>query len=162
MIEMSDEMIQLHIDTAKSLKSHVRRRYMAKVVRALGYGGKAFARREFGWDRRTIIKGMHELDSGFICFDNYQARGRKKAEELLPELLVDIIDIVDSQSQSDPRFRHARLYCMMSAEQVRTQLISQKGYKAEELPTPRVLRRKLNQLGYTLKRVQKTKPKKNS
>jgi hypothetical protein len=39
-------------------------------------------------------------------------------------------------------------------------LISQKGYSDEELPTEETIRRRLNELGYSLKKVSKTKPKK--
>jgi hypothetical protein len=41
-------------------------------------------------------------------------------------------------------------------------LISQKGYSDEELPTEETIRKRLNELGYSLKKVSKTKPKKNS
>lgn len=46
----------------------------------------------------------------------------------------------------------------MSSAQVRHQLIEIKGYQDEELPTTEVIRQRLNQLGYGLKRVAKTKP----
>jgi hypothetical protein len=46
----------------------------------------------------------------------------------------------------------------MTASEVRRQLIAQYGYTEEELPTSETIRRKLNDLGYTLKRVLKTKP----
>jgi len=32
-------------------------------------------------NRVTIRKGVHELKSGIECADNFQGRGRKKAEE---------------------------------------------------------------------------------
>jgi hypothetical protein len=41
---------------------------------------------------------------------------------------------------------------------VRLQLIKQKNYKDEELPSAETIRRRLNELGYTLKRVVKAKP----
>ena len=46
----------------------------------------------------------------------------------------------------------------MTASEVRRQLIAQYGYTEEELPTSETIRRKLNDLGYTLMRVLKTKP----
>lgn len=42
--------------------------------------------------------------------------------------------------------------------EVRLQLIKQKNYKDEELPSAETIRRRLNELGYTLKRVVKAKP----
>lgn len=41
-----------------------RRQFMAQVVKSLGIGGQTFAEKELGWNRRTIRKGMQELDSG--------------------------------------------------------------------------------------------------
>jgi hypothetical protein len=43
---------------------------------------------------------------------------------------------------------------------LRRELILSKGYKDESLPSEETIRRKLNEIGYTLKRVAKTKPQK--
>jgi hypothetical protein len=44
---------------------------------------------------------------------------------------------------------------------VRRQLIAQKGYSDDELPTAETITTKLNELGYSLKKVAKTQPQKN-
>jgi hypothetical protein len=75
-------------------------------------------------------------------------------------LLNDIRDLVTAQSQTDPRFRNQRLYTRLTAEEVRKQLQKQKGYSNAELPHPRTIRRKLNDLGFHLTKVAKCKPKK--
>jgi hypothetical protein len=54
-----------------------------------------------------------------------------------------------------------RLYTQVSAAEVRRQLLPTKGYKEDELPTAETIRQRLNELGYSLKRVSKTKPKKS-
>jgi hypothetical protein len=160
-MELTDELKSLLIDTAKQLKGSARRQFMARTVKALGPGGASRVEREFGWNRKTIRKGMHEVDSGIICLDACGARGRKLAEEHLPNLLVDIRAIVDGQSQTDPQFKTKRLYTRLSAPEVRRQLISQKDYRDEELPTPTTIATKLNQLGYYPTKVAKSKPKKS-
>ncbi len=81
-------------------------------------------------------------------------------EEQLPHLLEDIRDIVDSQSQTDPSFKTTRLYTRLSAAEVRRQLIAQKGYTDEELPSRQGINRQLQALGYHLRKVAKTKPRK--
>ncbi|RCJ30260.1 transposase, partial [Nostoc sp. ATCC 53789] len=124
------------------------------------HGGKSIAERELGWNRVTIGKGIKELNSGITCVDNYQGRGRKKAEEHLPTLLEDIKKLVDSQSQIDPTFKSQRLYTRLGASVVRHQLIEKFGYAEEELPTSETIRVKLNDLGYRLKRVAKIQPQK--
>jgi hypothetical protein len=45
--------------------------------------------------------------------------------------------------------------------EVRRQLISQKGYREEELPTAATIATKLNQLGYYPTQVAKSKPQKS-
>lgn len=113
-----------------------------------------------GWNRYSIRKGIKELKSGITCVENYSAKGRYKAEEHLPTLLEDIKNIVDSQSQTDPSFKTRRLYTRLSAAEVRKQLIEKYGYRDEVLPTSETIRVKLNDLGYTLKRVAKVLPQK--
>ncbi len=161
-MELTDELKATYIETAQALKGSDRRVFMARIVQALGRGGQSRAAREFGWCRDTIRKGMRELDSGQRLVDNFGARGRKKAEEKLPNLVADIGSIVDGHSQTDPTFQSVRLYTRLSAAEVRRQLIQQKGYTDEQLPTEETIRVKLNQLGYTLRAVQKSRPQKNS
>ncbi|GCE61862.1 hypothetical protein MiAbB_03805 [Microcystis aeruginosa NIES-4285] len=43
---------------------------------------------------------------------------------------------------------------------MRRQLIEQKGYQEEELPSEETIRCRLNEMGYSLKRVVKAKPQK--
>jgi hypothetical protein len=45
---------------------------------------------------------------------------------------------------------------------VRRQLIEQKGYQEEELPSEETIRCRLNEMGYSLKRVVKAKPQKTA
>lgn len=89
-------------------------------------------------------------------------KGRYKAEEHLPNLLEDIKNIVDSQSQTDPSFKSQRLYSRLSAAEVRKQLIEKYGYSDENLHTSETIRVKLNNLGYKLRRVKKVQPQKKS
>lgn len=161
MIEITQEMKTTYIETAKVLRGDERRIFMARIVKMLGRGGQSYAEREFGWNRRTIRKGTHEVESGVRCIDNFRARGRKRAEEHLPNLLADISSIVDSQSQTDPTFRTMRLYTRLSVVEVRRQLIEQKGYCDAELPSLSTLNVKLKALGYHLRSVQKSRPQKN-
>lgn len=148
------------IETAHTLKGSDRRLFMARTVKLLGWGGQRQAERQLGWNRHTIIKGMHELESGIVCLDAFSQRGRLRAEERLPHLLDDIKAIVDGQSQTDPRFRTQRLYTRLSAATVRQQLIEQRGYSEDEVPAIRTLNDKLNQLGYRPTKVAKCRPKK--
>jgi hypothetical protein len=156
------EMIFILIDTAKDLKGSQKRLFMARTVKAMGRGGQRWAEEHLGWCRDTIRKGMHELDSGMTCVDAFHCRRRKPAEEHLPRLLDDIRAIADGQSQADPKFQTNRLFTRISAAEVRRQLIATKGYTDAELPTQQTINTKLNLLGYSLTRVAKCRPQKES
>jgi len=161
-MELTDSLKTMLIETARSLKGSARRLFMARTVKELGHVGQQRAARELGWGRMTIRKGLRELESNLICLDNFAARGRKRAEDHLPNLLTDIAAIVDSQSQADPQFRTNRLYTRLDAAEVRRQLIAQKGYTDAELPTLPTITTKLNRLGYYPQKVAKSEPKKRS
>jgi hypothetical protein len=161
-MELTDSIKTLLIATATALKGSARRLFMARTVKELGPGGQQRAARELGWGRMTIRKGMRELERGVVCIDAFTLRGRKRAEDHLPQLLTDIQALVDSQSQTDPQFRTNRLYTRLTAAEVRRQLIAQKGYTDAALPTVATISAKLNALGYYPQTVAKSRPQKKS
>ena len=160
MLELTDSLKALLQETAERLKGHERRRFMAQIVDEVGVGGQRLAERELGWNRGLIRKGKREVEAGIVCVDAFQLRGRRLSEERLPNLLTDLKNLVDSQSQTDPKFKTHRLYTRLSTAEVRRQLVAQCGYSCEELPSEETLRTRLNQLGYYPSKVGKTKPKK--
>jgi len=103
---------------------------------------------------------MREIKSGITCIDNFSGRGRKSCEEHLTSLLDDIKRIADPITQTDPTFRTTSLYAPITAKSVYQRLIEEMNYTDKELPTIRTISNKLNQLGYKLKKVAKSKPKK--
>lgn len=159
-IQLTDHLKAVYIKTADKLKGSDRRQFMASIVQGLGLGGQTWAEKYLGWNRRTIRKGMMELVAGKKIKDGYHRSGRKRIETKLPNLLEDIKSIVDGQSQTDPSFKSTRLYTRLTAAEVRNQLIRMKGYVEEELPTTETIRGRLNQMGFSLKRVRKTHPQK--
>jgi len=159
-MELASELKTFFIEAASKLTGHTSRLFQAQVVRLLGKGGQRRAEEELGWNRGTIRKGMHELESGIRCEDAFSARGRKPAEAHLPNLLEDLKEVMEAQSQTDPTFKTTRLFSRVSAKAVREQLIKQRGYSDKELPCEETIRVKINQLGYRLRSVQKSRPKK--
>lgn len=159
-VNITPEFKEFLNETRSKLKSSERRKFMARVVQLMGKGGQYRAEKELGWDRKTIIKGTKELKSGIDCFDNFSGRGRHSVEEILPNILDDIKDIVNPVSQCDPTFHSTDLYSPITAEEVRRRLIEEKYYRPSQLPTVRTISTKLNQLNFRLKKVTKSKPKK--
>jgi hypothetical protein len=141
----------------QKLTGSERRVYLAGIAKQLGYGGMKLVQESFGIDYRTLQKGMEELESGNYIVDAFHKRGRKGIETHLPNILDDIKGIVDSESQTDPRFEDNRLYTRLTPENIKMQL-RKKGYKPEELPTNQTIYNKVNELGYSFSTIQKTKP----
>lgn len=145
-------------DAAKKLTGVKRRSFIAKVVIELYDRNARKAEQELGWGRETIQKGINELSSNIVCVDNYKGRGNKKTEEKIPTLERDIREIVEPHCQVDPKFQSNLVYTRITPKAVRQALLDEKEYKDEELPTERTILNILNRLGYSLKRVEKTKP----
>lgn len=161
-MELSEALKETLNETQATLKGYERRHFRAQIVETVFDGKPSHAERELGWNRGTLRKARQELQGGFCYIDRSQERGRKRSEEQLPDLLTDICAIVDSQSQIDPTFASQRLYTRLSAAEVRRQLVEQKGYRADELPGVATIGNKLNELGYRLRTVQKSRPQKNA
>lgn len=147
------------LQTAEGLlKGASRRLFMASVVVQMGRGGQSRMAKELGWNRGLIRKGLHELRTGLTCMDGFSSRGRKSWEERQPSLVQDIQAIVDAHSQTDPTFRTTRLYRRLSANEVRRQLLEEKGYTPDQVPCERSLCDLLARLGYHPRKVVKSKP----
>lgn len=157
-MELTAEVIVVLKDAAQKLTGVERRQFMAQATQTLLAGSARQAERLLGWGRATVPKGLQEWQTGFRCLDDYAARGNKKTEDRWPQLPQDIRDLVDPQSQAEPRFKNSLAYTRITAQAVRHALITEKGYPEAQLPTTRTISTMLNRLGYRLRRVQKTKP----
>ena len=146
---------------ATRLKGHERRLFMAEVTLKLCQGNARKAERRFGWGRETVAKGLHELQQGVRCLENFSARGRPRLEVKTPQLAEDIRAIVEPQTQADPELKSARRYSNLSAAEV-LEALQKKGYTKENLPSERSMRDILNRMNYRLKRIQKGKPLKKT
>ena len=157
-IQLPEPMRDALVYATTWLKGNKRRVFMARAVSSLGNGGQRGAEKLLGWNRKTIRKGMHELQSGIVCIDNFTGRGRKPVESYLPELSKDIRAIVEPDSQADPTFRTKKIYTPLTAKATRIRLIEVKGYTAQKLPTVRAIRHKMNSLDFHPRKVAKCKP----
>lgn len=155
---LSDPIKSTLKDAAKKLTGNRKRAFMAKVTEDYFDGSARKAETVLGWCRHSVQLGLHERRSGIVCVDNYQARGRHKSEEILPNLEADMRSLVDAQAQADPKFESTFLYARISARAVRAALISETGYQESELPTRQTIGEMLNRMGYRLKKHKKRNP----
>jgi len=147
---------------AKRLRGHQRRLFIAEVALELCSGSARQAESRFGWGRDTVTKGMHELQQGIRCQENFAARGRPRWEEQVPQRAEDIRTLAEPHTHADPELKSERHYTNLTAAETLELLHTQKGYAKEDLPSERSMRDILNRLGYRLKRIQKAKPLKKT
>jgi transposase len=157
--ERSDALLRL---AAQRLTGLQRRLFVAEVTLQLCGGNARRAERRFCWGRETVRKGLHELQQGIHCLDNFQARGRPRLEDTHPQLAQDIRELAEPHTYADPELKSDRRYANLSAEEMVTLLQTKKGYAQAALPSVRTMRDILNRLGYRLKRIQKGKPLKKT
>lgn len=146
------------VESVSKLKGSDKRITLAKITKRIGNGGQTKVAKLFKVSRNTLRKGLQELVTDQPIKDNFGARGRHLAEKKLPHLLEDIKSIIDTQSQTDPSFKTTKLYTRLTVKEVRRQLVKEKGYSEEELPSNQTLNTKINALGYTLRKVRKVRP----
>ena len=75
-MELTDGFKKNIVETGRTLRGVQRRLFIARTVQSLGSGGQRRAEKEFGWNRVTIRKGMHELRSGITCCDAFSPNPR--------------------------------------------------------------------------------------
>jgi hypothetical protein len=156
--QREERYMQLIRSAAQRLTGHERRSFVAEVTEKLCDGNTRQSERLFGWGRETASAGIHERDSGVRCQESFGQRGRKRTEHNHSELIKHIQELVDPQAQADPKLKNTFAYTRLTAQALRDALITQKGYRSEDLPSARTLQDILNRLGYRLRRIQKTKP----
>lgn len=158
-MELSPPMCLFIRETADAFSGAERRQYMARTLTQLGLSQRQ-AQRYFGWGRDTLRRAQREARFGISCPDATSCRGRKPAEVHLPHLLDDLRALAQDHCQTDPTFQTTRLYCRLTAAEVRRQLIARKGYTDDQLPSRQTLGAKLNALGFRLRKVAKCRPQK--
>src|SRR2546425_4240260 len=123
--DLTEDVIQTIQSAAKLLTGHKRRRFQAETALKYCNGSARQAEKVFGWGRAAVDTGLNELRTGIRCLDAYQLRGRKKTEELCPQLEDHVHRLVEPQAQADPKFQTTLAYTRITAKAVREALDTQ-------------------------------------
>lgn len=158
-MELSASLKECLIFATTNLSGAARRAFMAMVVVTLGPGGQRRAHRELGFDRDAIRKGTAEVRTGKPDIDFRRFNGLAPSiEKRLPDLRKHIRQIVEPHVHADPKLDSERIYCRLSVAGIVSALIEHKGYRSTDLPSDESIRRMVNAMGYTLRKVRKSKP----
>ena len=161
---MVEELTESTKETVKSaarkLTGFRRRQFQAEMAIKYCQGHPRRAEEVFGWGRDAVNTGLNELRTGIRCVDGFSARGRPKTEKKQPELASVIHALVEPKSQADPKFQTPLAYTRFTAKAVHEHLKANAKGKNQHVPAERTVHDILNRLGYRLRPVRKTKPKK--
>ena len=144
------------IENIKKVKNRLEK---AKMIKALIYDldgkGISIIANLLGMAFNTV-KTYYLTD-----FNNVQLsiefRGRKKIEDKFPEIKNQIRDILNDYEYTDSHFKTETLFVDLSLQNLRNELIHRYGYTEKTCPCRSTLLRILNDLGYKIQKVKKTK-----
>lgn len=127
-----------------------RRSAMGDVVVSRLDGNPRTAENLLGWNRKTTALGINEFRTKIICVNDISNRRKPRSEEKNPELLADILKIVEPGNPDGLRLKPTPLYTNMTASMVYKKLLK-KGWTEKSLPTLRTISNILNRQGYKLR-----------
>jgi hypothetical protein len=156
---ISKELVDLISRLIDLIPWPARRRAMGDVTLLLLDGKHRVAEDVFGWGRSVVEVGIKEIQTGISCVNDISQRLKPKTEVKIPELLVEIREIMEPHCESESHLRTTLLYTNMTAEAVYDALV-EKGWPAESLPTVRTISNILIRNNYRLRTVAKTKVQK--
>jgi hypothetical protein len=160
MAELTESAREDILLAARRLTGFERRQFQAEMAIKYCDGRARRAERLFGWGRAAVETGLGEQRTGIRCVDDYSSRGRRRTEEANPELAQRIRALVEPTSQADPKFQTPLAYTRVTAKAVHEHLMADRRGTEAAVPAERTVLDILNRLGYCLRRVRKTKPKK--
>jgi len=158
MIAIAKDVVEFAKRCARGLHGVSRRMFQAEVTREYLDGNARQAERIFGWNRKTVDKGLVEQAFGVELVTPPDARGRPRSEDRDARLGPAIDAEMDEHAQADPKFQTAWSYTRATAANVRQETAARWSEDPASLPSERTFRRMLNRRGIRLRRVQKTKP----
>lgn len=150
--ELEAQIVAKFATMAPVLDERGRRLWAATESRAIGYGGDALVSAATGLARATIRDGRRELDAG-VEWDGRIRRpgaGRPSSEETQPGLKAALEQLVEPVTRGDP-MSPLRWTCKSKAK-LAAALVKQ-GWKVSATTVGRML----NELGYSLQSVRKSR-----
>jgi hypothetical protein len=142
----------------RRLRGADRRAFQAEVAAEVCGGSPRRAESMFGWCRQAVQKGLIEQEYQVDLLPHFARRGRRTCEAQSPTLARVSTELLDEQSQTDPKFQTNLLYTRVTGEFLRSLLQSHAELADSQVPAARTCRRLMNRLGFCLRPVQKTKP----
>lgn len=131
------------------LNEKQKRLFVAVEAKKLGYGGISKISIITGIDRKTISRGINELDNNLLEENAVKkiresGGGRKLIEKKTPKIETEILNIVESDTAGNPT--NSKLWIRKSLRNIRSELL-----KLNYNISPPTISRILKKSGYSLK-----------
>lgn len=158
-IPTSDQMEDLRL--AVSMMTHEQRRaFVAEIALKYCDGRSRKTESLFGWGRDRVARGLGEKRTTILCLRAQSSfSGKRRWEERYPDAAKVLCELAEVHAQQDLSFRTEIALTRLTAAEALKQLRA-KGFTEEQLPANGTMAKILNRLGYRLRPVSKTKPKK--
>ena len=145
---------------ASTMTGAKRRAFEAAMTLKYCAGHPRQADTTFGWSRRTVALGVAASRTGLLCLGAPSAfSGRKRWEELHPQVAEALRHLAEAHAQQAPTFRTSLAYTRLTVQAALAALRSQ-GSREDQLPSPRTMAEVLNRMGFRLRKVVKAQPQK--
>ena len=151
------------LQLATSIMTHEQRRVFTAEI-ALKYcdGSPRKTETLFGWGRDMVAMGIGEKRTGIRCISAQSSfSGKVRWEDHHPDAAQALCELAEAHAQQDLTFTTEIAFTRLTAEEALKQLRA-KGFTDDQLPANGTMAKILNRLGYRLRPVEKTKPKKSS
>lgn len=106
---------------------------------------------------RKVKQCYSDYKNGINCkSDKLKNRGRKKTSEIFPNLISDIETVIEKYKEVDSHFKTDTLFITIDPASIIEELVSKFDYPPE-FACYNTIKKILNEMGYKLKRISKTK-----
>ena len=156
--EKLEKMYKNQINNIKNEKNKISKKKMIGSL-ALDIGGRCVSAiaKSLECSRKYVKKCYNFVKEGCIEQTKLEFRGRKRLIEIYPCLERDIIEVIENSLSTDPKFKTEKQYVNMTVKEIKKQLIETGKYQENSFSNSS-LNNILNEMGYGLKKVKKTKP----
>lgn len=146
------------IKTIKNEKNRITKMKMiGSLAMDIGDGCISAVSRELSCSRQFVKECFDFVENGCEKQLSLEFRGRKRLVHKYPTLKKDIEKIVENHLSTDPRFKKEEQYVNLSIKTIKEKLIETGKYHKSSF-SESSLNNIVNQMGYCLKKVKKTKP----
>lgn len=145
----------------KKMQGAKKRSFQAQIALKYLNGSARIAERVFGWGRANVELGLAERRTGIECIGAQSGySGDKLWEEKHPKAAKALRQLAEAEAQQESTFQTTIAYTRLTAQEALKQLQNQ-GFSEKEIPAASTMAAILNRMGYRLRNVVKSKPKKN-